>query len=87
MTASHIDFFTIDDNGQFQLARAEQVIEAALTILHETVIRNDLISAPADVGNYFSLRLGKTWSMRCSRPSSWTHRTTSSNTPNCYGAR
>ena len=30
MTASHIDLFTIDDNGQFQLARAEKVIEAAL---------------------------------------------------------
>lgn len=58
MTASHIDLFTIDDNGQFQLASAEQVIEAALTILDETVMRNGLISAPADAGNYFSLRLG-----------------------------
>ena len=87
MTASHIDLFTIEDNGQFQLARAEKVIEDALTILHETVMRNDLIFAPADVGNYFSLRLGKTWSMRCSRPSSGMRRTASSNTPNCYVAR
>ncbi|CAJ0903153.1 hypothetical protein R20233_04895 [Ralstonia sp. LMG 32965] len=58
MTASHIDLFTLDDNGQFQLATAEQVIEAALAILDEKVMRNGLISAPADAGNYFSLRLG-----------------------------
>ncbi|MFN3377715.1 MAG: RadC family protein [Burkholderiaceae bacterium] len=58
MTASHIDLFTLDDNGQFQLATAEQVIKAALAILDEKVMRNGLISAPADAGNYFSLRLG-----------------------------
>ena len=43
MTASHIDLFTIDDNGQFQLASAGQVIEAALAILDEKVMRNGLI--------------------------------------------
>ena len=58
MTASHIDLFTIDDNGQFQLATAEHVIEAALAILDEKVMRNGLISAPSDANAYFSLRLG-----------------------------
>jgi len=58
MTASHIDLFTIDDNGQFQLASAGQVIEAALAILDEKVMRNGLISAPADASAFFSLRLG-----------------------------
>ncbi len=58
MTASHIDLFTIDDNGQFQLASAGQVIEAALAILDEKVMRNGLISAPADSSAFFSLRLG-----------------------------
>ena len=53
MTASHIDLFTIDDNGQFQLASAGQVIEAALAILDEKVMRNGLISAPADASAFF----------------------------------
>ena len=53
MTASHIDLFTIDDNGQFQLASAGQVIEAALAILDEKVMRNGLISAPADASCHF----------------------------------
>ncbi len=58
MTASHIDLFTVNDNGQFQPASAKQIIETALAILDEKMVRNGKISAPNDAGAYFSLRLG-----------------------------
>jgi DNA repair protein RadC len=59
MSASLPDLFFLDATGTFVPASSEQIIESALSILDEKVMRNGLISVPADAGAFFSLRLGQ----------------------------
>lgn len=58
MNTSHIDLYVLDDDGQFKPALDEDIIEAALTILDERLMRKGLVNGAEAAEQYFSLRLG-----------------------------
>lgn len=58
MNTSHIDLYVLDDDGQFKPALDEDIIEAALTILDERLMRKGLVDGPDVAEQFLSLRLG-----------------------------
>ncbi len=58
MNASHFELYVVDEAGNFQIASADQIVETALILMDERVLRKGLIHKPDDASAFFSLHLG-----------------------------